>query len=259
MRVFLSPDGTEPRWAWTEGLERAGQHEFAVPMAWQEGDARDQRVTDLLAFISDALANASSVSGEGGDEAAAMPTIIQPGETLAYGWTTLGFRASAPADAIGPGFLVVQELADPLGEREDRWVDGADQALDLLALQAETRRRNIVPGTLDAPHRSDLVFTCTHVPPIGFLWAYPVAAQRSPYEEASGESGWFFSCYDQPHNHEDPREREQVHLHELVTAFPRILPYLALAVGTAVIFTSDQVVIFRPDDDEGYVDPAGLA
>ncbi len=258
MQVFLSPNGTEPRWAWTEGLEHAEQHDFAVPMAWQEGDARDQRVTDLLAFIGDAFANASNVPGEGGDGTAELPTIIQPGETLAYGWTTLGFRASSPADAIGPGFLVVQELADPLAEHEDRWVDGADQALDLLALQAETRRRNIVPGALDAPHRSDLVYTCTRVPPTGFLWQYPVAAQRYAYEGDSGESGWFFSCYDQPHDHEDPREREQVPLRELVAAFPRILPYLALAVGTAVIFTSDQVVIFRPDDDEGYEDPAGL-
>lgn len=243
MQVFVSPDGTSPRWAWTEGLEHGPQREIAVPIDWPVEAGLDRQAADLLRYIGDELSERDAHA-------------IAAGETLAYGWTTLGFRDSTEDDAIGPGMLVVCELADPLEPDTDCWIDGAGQALTLLAIQTATKRRNFVRGEIDYPHRQDSALICKRLPPIGYLWDYPLAAERQEHADST-ISGWFFACADEQHNHDDPHEREEVTLLALIAALPRLFPYLALPVGTALIVQADAVVIFRPGDDEGYIDPGG--
>lgn len=237
--VYVSPDGTTPRWAWTEGLAASGREEIAAPLTWPAGDPRDRQSADLLAYVAAYVAEADQP--------------LRPGETLAYGWTTLRFRASDDADALGPGLLIVQELAQPLQDGDEPYTDGAAQAIALLARQLDAQQRNVVPGEADPPHRSDALIVCTRVPPAGFLWSYPLFAARLDHDV--DESGWFFGCYEQGHDHEDRGERERTTLGAVVAAFPRLFPYLALPVGTTVIFAATQTVVFRADDDEGYLDP----
>jgi hypothetical protein len=71
-------------------------------------------------------------------------------------------------------------------------------------------------------------------------------------------SGWFVGCCDQEHDHDNPHELATVHLLHLVQRFPGLFPYVAMPVGTALLFEENQAIIFRPGEQEGQVDPSRL-
>lgn len=239
MQIFVSPDGPS-RWAWTEGF---ADDELAVPLTWEEGDDRDRQISELIRSVR--------------DYCTAEQCTLADGDTMTYGWTLLRFRPSTEDDLLGSGFLIVQELTQPLADQGQEFIDGAEQSIMLLDLQEDAIRRNVVEGQSESPYRDDQMVICTRVPPAGFTWRYPLVLARLEHKRPT-DSGWFLGCHDQEHDHDDAHERERARAIEVTRALPGIFPYLAMPVGTTIILDETQAVIFRVDDDEGYVDPGPL-
>lgn len=85
----------------------------------------------------------------------------------------------------------------------------------------------------------------------------PLGAQQL-WKPDSHASGWFVGCVEDGDDHDDADRLEQVHLAHLVARFPGLFPYLALPVGTALLFEAEQVIVFRPGEQEGLPDAAPL-
>lgn len=49
-----------------------------------------------------------------------------------------------------------------------------------------------------------------------------------------------------------------IHLFHLVEHFPGLFPYLAMPVGTMLLFEEERAIVFPPGENEGQIDPGGL-
>lgn len=244
MQIHFQKVKNQSRWAWTEGLRASGQREIAVMIPWPEHDPRDLLITDLLKFLESYLRSQSK--------------RILPGQTLRYGWTLLRFMSddSYPSEA-GPDALVIFERKNPFAQEDLSYVPGVAHTIALLQLQHDAMRRNRVTGDSIHPSPLERAFVCTQVTPESLGYLRPLTAHRA-WPPTPGESGWFVSCCDQEHDHDNPDELAVVHLHHLVERFPGLFPYLAMPVGTALLFEVNQVIIFHPGEQEGQVDPGKL-
>lgn len=248
MRIAFSGGTALYRWAWTDGLESLGQLDVTVPLPWESGDARDSEIERLLGVIGDAV----TVRGQ----------RFRQGDTFDYGWTTLRFEAGA-ATGDSAGRLVVSELAEPLLATPPTYQRGAVKLAELMRAQAATLSRNDIAGEAAHPHRSNMAVICTRVPPAGPAYPRPLTLERRAASEPgaaaevaeTGESGWVIRCADTAHNHNDPQELAAVRLIHVVAGLPAIVPYLALPVGSAVLVEEQEVIVFRPGEDEGRPDP----
>jgi hypothetical protein len=236
MQVRISR-GKPPRWIWTEGLNALGQQEFAVPVPWPEDNARDKEVVWLLRFIEQYVER--------------QQQRVIAGQTMEYGWSRLRFVAAEQGQR-----LLIEELRDDAAG-EPVYVPGVARSVALRRVQDEVMRRNGVTGETEYPQRSKTAIVCNRVTPETIGWLRPLEAHRLRAPEGHF-SGWFVGCAQHGHDHNDPEHLEQVHLLHLVESFPGLFPYLALPVQTALLFEATQVVVFRPGEQEGFVDPAPL-
>ncbi len=244
MQIHFQKVKDQSRWAWTEGLRALGQREIAVMLPWLEHDPRDRLIPDLLRFLESYLRSQSK--------------RILPGQTLRYGWTLLRFMSDDHhLSGVGPDALVIFEMKDPFAQEEPFYVPGVAHTLALFQLQQEAIRRNRITGDAIHPSRLERALVCRHVTPEALGHLRPLMAHRA-WPPTPGESGWFVGCCDQEHDHNDPAELATVHLLHLVERFPGLFPYVAMPVGTALLFEVNQVIIFRPDEPEGQVDPGKL-
>lgn len=240
MRVMLGVEG-EQRWAWTEGLTRLGQRDMAVPLAWQEGDWRDRQITRLLTFIGD------YVSGQ--------PKRILAGQTMRYGWTGLRFRESTLNDGDrNLERLIIQEIAEPMQASEPNYVDGAMQAITVLAIQGKAAIRNNIRQECEHPNYSDFAIVCNRVSPEGGSAVFMMRQAREDDEPVPHDSRWFIGCTDRQHDHSNSSNLGKVHLVHVVEHYPQVFPYLAFPDGSAVVFENDEIIAFHPDESEGYRD-----
>lgn len=235
MQIRMSTGDALPRRAWTEGLEALGQQELGVTLPWPQGDARDEQVMRLLRFIEGYVSS--------------QPRRIMAGQTMKYGWSTLRFVADEQENR-----LLIEELSNPHTSGESAYVPGASRA---VALQEEVLRRLRITGESGHPHRSNTAIVCNRVTPETVGSLRPLQVQR--LERPDGRySGWFVGCVGGGHDHDDADQLEQVHLVHLVARLPGLFPYLALPVGAALLFEAEQVVVFRPGEQEGHSDVAPL-
>ena len=244
MQVHITKGAKGPRWAWTDGLHAYGQAEVAVTLPWPEGDPRDQQVKDLLRFLE------KYVMEQHGR--------ILPGQTMRYGWTMLRFREDEQNDCgQGTETLLVEELREPFKFGELAYVPGASRALQLVAIQQGVIRRNRITGDSEHPHRSKLVMVCSRIRPETIATLRPLRMERV-WEPDSTRSGWLIACVEDDHDHEDVDELEEAHLHHLVERFPGLFAYLALPVGTLLLFTKEDVLVFGPGEQDGRADSGPL-
>lgn len=232
------------RWVWTEGLRTLGQQEIAVSVPWGVHDPRDLLLNHLLHFIKEYLKSQSE--------------RILPGQTLRYGWMLLHFVSD---DQNGSGLdtdtLFIEELATPFYQGVLSYVSGVTHTLALLQLQQEVMQRNHITGEVIYPHGSQHAIVCTRVTRETIPHLRPLKADRSWEPDVRG-SGWFIGCCDQEHDHDNPDELVLAHLFHLVEQFPALFPYLAMPVGTMLIFEESQAIIFHPGAQNGQVDPGPL-
>jgi hypothetical protein len=180
---------------------------------------------------------------------ASQPRRILAGQTMNYGWSTQRFVADEERNK-----LLIEELSNPHTSGETAYVPDATRAVALAALQEEVLRRLHITGESEHPHRSSTAIVCKRVTPETTGSLRPLGAQR--LEGPDGRSsGWFLGCVGSGHDHDDADQLEQVHL---VARFPGLFPYLTLPVGTALLFEAEQVIVFRPGEQEGHPDAAPL-
>jgi len=183
---------------------------------------------------------------------------ILPGQTLRYGWTLLRFmHEDHHLGGAGPDVLVIFELRNPFAQEDQSYIPGVAQALALLQLQQEALQRNRVTGEAIYPSPADRALVCRKVTPEALGHLRPLMAQRTRPPTA-GECGWFVACCDRKHDHDNPHELATVHLLHLVERFPALFPYVAMPVGTALLFEADRAIIFRLGEQDGQVDPGRL-
>jgi hypothetical protein len=244
MQIHIRHAENQARWVWTEGLQTLGQQEIAISVSWPEHDPRDLLLTHFLQFLERYLNNHSK--------------RILSGQTLRYGWTLLRFvRDDQNLSATGPDVLLVEEMQSPLAQENPSYLPGIARTLALLQLQDEVLRRNGITGEAVYPHHSQHALVCSHVTPQTLPFLRPLKADRA-WQPNVRESGWFLGCCDREHDHDHPGELALIHLFHLVEHFPGLFPYLAMPVGTMLIFEESQAIIFRPGEQEGQVDPGRL-
>jgi hypothetical protein len=232
------------RWIWTEGLRTLGQQEMAVRVSWPEHDLREQLLTHLLYFIESYLIKQSK--------------RILSGQTLRYGWTLLHFVSDdCHLSRLGTDVLLIEEMQDPFSHNNFSYISGVAHALALLQVQNEAMRRNVITGEANHPHRSQQALVCTRITPETIALLRPLRVERV-WEPDVQNSGWFIGCCDQEHDHDHPHELALFHLLHLVERFPGLFPYLAMPVGTMLLFEENRAIIFRPGEDEGQIDPGSL-
>ena len=114
---------------------------------------------------------------------------------------------------------------------------------------------NRIGGKCEHPHRSRLVMVCSRIQPETICALRPLRMERV-WEQKSTRCGWLIACVEP--DHEEVDELEEAHLHHLVEYFPCHFLFLALPVGTLLLFTSDQVLIFGPGETNGRPDSSSL-
>jgi hypothetical protein len=244
MQIHFQKGNNQSRWAWTEGLRALGQREIAVMLPWPEHDPRDLLITDVFRFLENYLRSHSQ--------------RILPGQTLRYGWTLLRFMSEDHhLSGAGPDALVIFELKHPFAQEDQSYVSGVAQTIALLQLQQEAIQRNRLTGKAIYPSPADRALVCRKMTPEALGHLRPLIAQRA-WPPAPGECGWFVGCCDQVHDHDNPAELTTVHLLHVVERFPALFPYVAMPVGTALLFEANQTIIFRPGEQEGQGDPGRL-
>jgi hypothetical protein len=244
MQIHFRGTENQLRWAWTDGLRTLGQREIAVMVPWPEHDSRDMLITHLLRFLENYLIS--------------QPKRILPEQTLRYGWTTLRFVGDEhPLSGAGTDVLMIEEMQPPFSQDDPSYVPGVAHTIALLQLQHEAMRRNGITGDAMYPHHTQYALVCTRVTPETVHLLRPLMVHRL-WQPNVQESGWFIGCCSQDHDHDNPDELAMIHLHHLMGQFPGLFPYLAMPVGTALLFEQSQVIIFRPSEENGQVDPGGL-
>jgi hypothetical protein len=241
MSVRFETTNGASRWALTEGVAALGQAEIAVPINWTEDEGRDQQVVRLLMFI-EAYINQQS-------------RRILAGEVLTYGWTTLQFRHEGEIpDSAENERLIVHELHDSLGSDDSGYVAGVDEAIALVEAQERALRRNRITGVAEHPHRMHSAIVCSEVTRRSGELVEPLMLERTE-RVGPRDSGWVLRCVSQTHNHDDPAELHSVHLLHVVNLWPVTFAYLAMPMGTAVMLSEREVVVFPPGQNDGVPDP----
>jgi len=244
MQICFRSTENQACWAWTHGLRILGQREIAVIIPWSEQDLRTMFITRLLRFLENYLIS--------------QPKRILPEQTLHYGWTTLRFvEDEHNLSGAGADVLLIEEMQHPFFADDSSYIPGVERMVALMQLQDEAMQRNSVTGDVIYPHRSQYALVCTRVTPGTVHVLRPLMVHR-PWQPNVQESGWFIGCCNQDHDHDHPDELNAIHLYHLVSQFPGIFPYLAMPVNTALLFEKDQVILFRPGEQNGQVDPGNL-
>lgn len=244
MQIRFSNAKNQLRWAWTDGLQTLGQREIAVRISWTEHDPQDVLLIDLLRFLENYFIN--------------QPRRILPEQTLRYGWTMLRFVSNKHnIDGLGPDALEIEEKQHPFSLDDSSYTPGIDRTVSLLQLQHETLRRNHVTGDAVYPSSSHLTIICKRVTPETVQDLRPLMAHRA-WQPSTRESGWFISCCDHDHDHNNSGELATIHLQHLVKRFPGLFPYIAMPVGMQLLFEKKQAIIFHPGEEYGQVDPESL-
>lgn len=244
MQIHSRHTENQARWVWTKGLQTMEQQEIAVTIPWFEHDSRDQLLTDLLRFIETYLTK--------------QLKHILPGQTLSYGWSILRFVADEQnLSGVGSGTLLIEERQNAFSQEHPTYVSGVTRTLALLQVQNEAMQRNRVTGASIYPHASQQALMCTRVTPETIHRLHPLKADRA-WQPDGKNSGWCIGCCDEDHDHDNPHELTRIHLFHLAESFPAVFPYLAMPVGTMVLFEEHQAIVFRLHEGDGQIDPGSL-
>lgn len=244
MQINFRSAENQSRWVWTDGLRTLGQREIAVAISWPAQDPHDMLLIHLLNFLENYLIS--------------QPQRILPGQTFRYGWTMLRFVSDEDdLSGVGTDTLLIEEKRYPFAQDDSSYVPGVALAITLLQLQHDALQRNHIIEDAIFPSSAQIAIACTRVRPETIQQLHPLMAHRAWQPDAQ-ESGWFIGCYDDDHDHDDPEELTIMHLLPLVNEFPGLFPYLAMPIGTQLLFEENQVVIFPPGEEQGQIDPEQL-
>lgn len=240
MHIYFHNAEDQQRWICTEGLNVLGQRELAVLAPWSNDDLRHRLLLNLLEFIECYIQS--------------QPKRILPGQTFQYGWSLLRFVSDEDnMSGAGSDTLLIEEQESLFAFDDVPFVPGVARTLELMQIQHKAMQRTRVTGDVQYPFFAHFVLICSYVTPEAIQQLRPLMAER--YHEPEGQfSGWFIGCCDKSHDHDNPDELGKVHLMHIVKGLPALFPYIAMPIGTALLFEEDKVVVFLPGKEQGFVD-----
>ena len=213
----------------TNGLMEMGQQECALELT---NEATEENAAKVLNYIANYVAKAQQ--------------LINAGETIRYGWSTLRFAQEPDAH-----ILSIEELVDPFSTAADSYARGAGKAIAILREQDRTVQRNGSGPIGHHPHRSERVVICRRLPP-NVPWRVMVFDRLQSRQ--ADQSGWFVGCGQADHAHNDVKELASLHLVYLAERDPRIVHYLAMPEDTRIVFEHNKIIVFSPQEQAGHLD-----
>jgi hypothetical protein len=171
-------------------------------------------------------------------------SMFRAGETFRMGWSTMRFVD------FGGGRLAFEEL-DGSGT-PGAFTRGVSRTLIATRLQRSVIESFGLPDdAMDFPSVQQSAIVCTELDPDGALFMH----RLEPLNRT--DSGWFFSCQNEAHDHNDPKTLVNDSLYAHACRNQAVLPFLALPVGSRVLLSSDGRVeeAFGPDERELVVQP----
>jgi hypothetical protein len=160
------------------------------------------------------------------------------GQTFRIGWSTMRF--------VEEGDWLVFEELDGSGV-PGQWARGVSRTLIATRLQRDVCDSFSLPDHLvDFPSFAQSSIVCDRIDPEGALYL----ARLPPL--ADTDSGWFFGCRGDGHDHDDPSVLANDSLYTHACRIQAVLPFLAMPIGSAVLLAADGAV----DEAQG---PGGIA
>ena len=168
---------------------------------------------------------------------------FRPGQTFQMGWSTMRFVPLAASS--GAPTLAFEEL-DGSGVA-GQWARGVSRTLIATRLQRSVVESfNLHEDQMDFPKLAQSSIICNEIDPDGALFMHRLDPTNR------NDSGWFFSCQSETHDHNNPALLECDSLYVHACRVQAVLPFLALPVGCRVLLAADGSV------EEAY-DPSGRA
>jgi hypothetical protein len=167
------------------------------------------------------------------EEAVARGQRFVDGQTCQVGWLITQIRA------IDDGSLAIWE--PDMKEVPVAWIDSVSHTLHHLRLQKDVCESVLNASDLSFPSMRQSAIVCTRLGPVGSI-------RMDRAKSSDTISGWFCGCRQEDHNHNDPAELRRVSLYEVAVRYtPRVIPFLALPVGTLLQVRDDGLELFLQD------------
>ncbi|HEY1174058.1 MAG TPA: hypothetical protein VGH19_22015 [Verrucomicrobiae bacterium] len=157
--------------------------------------------------------------------------VFAPGQHVQLGWSIL---------KVMPEVDNYLSFSEPdFSSSPIQFVPGVSQSLQHLFIQKSIAESIGVKEELTIPSLQTSAIICSR-----FSIEKPLFFSRS--EPVEKDSGWFFGCLDQTHNHSVVEELRKVSLYEAALRHGfRMVPYLGLPAGTDVILVGKEIEIYR--------------
>lgn len=163
-------------------------------------------------------------------QSVAAGTRFAPGETCQIGWSMLEFRQTEDGEL---------SLWEPdMRSMPVVWGEGVSSTLAHLRIQ-----KDVVESVLDAddiafPSMCHSVLICTRL-----ARSAGIIMERA--DSAGTDSGWFFGCRANDHDHNNAAELLRVSIFEaVVNHAPTVVPYLALPPGSLLGIGTSAPIMF---------------
>jgi hypothetical protein len=166
------------------------------------------------------------------EQSVAKGTTYLPSQTVQIGWMICRVfsRDDGTLGLEEPDFRSV-----PIG-----FADGVSLTTRHLRSQKDVCESVGLGGSLDFPVLRDSAIVCN-------CWGKSAALILARTSPKSGDSGWFFGCASEQHDHNTPQNLERISLYEAVVTRYAIVEYLALPSGSDVLLEQGSAPCLRKD------------
>jgi len=173
------------------------------------------------------------------------------GEEFAEGFEAMGF---GEGQTVQVGWMILKVVAGPHGlelhEPDMKGTMPIQFVPGLTRTLLDTMRQRYVIDSVGLTSQMDFatlvqsVLTCTGLRP-----GAPLFLTR-PDPPEDNVSGWICCCCEKGHDHNDPEQLELVSLYVLGCRHPEVVEFLALPVGTVVMFPPEERPRLWHEDEE---------
>jgi hypothetical protein len=164
------------------------------------------------------------------EESVAQGTRYVAGQTCQIGWITTEVRLDGDDLSI---------WEPDMRRLPIEWSESVSHTLAHLRIQKDVVESVLGPGDLSFPSMRESAIICDRLGQ-----GEGIVMER--VEPAGADSGWFFGCTEDGHDHNDAAELRRVSLYEAVARHaPHIIPYLALPPGILVSIGAVDPVLYR--------------
>lgn len=164
-------------------------------------------------------------------DSVAEGALYKPEQTCRIGWGVTQVRLHPSGDLC---------LWEPdMQSMPIEWVEGVTTTLAHLRAQKDVVESVLGGEELSFPSLEQSAIICSRLGRDS-----KVVMERAVREGA--DSGWYFGCQDDDHDHNDATELRRVSLYDVAARYaPQIVPYVALPPGVLVALGKGMPILFR--------------